>query len=210
MAVWHIEWCERGVGDWSDDVEDGRVGVGSSSGEGEGDILDPELKKWAKTQLTIFINWDFNWRPSWSPLIWSSSSMDQKPNRQYQVGFKVSINWKPSSVLAILKHSNINFPLRQVSLHFLLHPNPFSSFSSSTLLQPHSCGNRMISLRVWKVHKEHNSTIFISTSYLKQDEKKSSKTTFRIKLRLVKVLGTLKKVRRRTHEVQSPGKDKGW
>ena len=32
----------------------------------------------------------------------------------------------------------------------------------------------------------------------------------RIKLRLVKVLGTLKKVRRRTHEVQSPGKDKGW
>ena len=69
MAVWHIEWCERGFGDWSDDVEDGRVGVGSSSGEGEGDILDPELKKWAKTQLTIFINWDFNWRPSWSPLI---------------------------------------------------------------------------------------------------------------------------------------------
>ena len=123
MFVWHIEWCERGVGDWSDDVEDGRVGVGSSSGEGEGDILDPELKKWAKTQLTIFINWDFNWRPSWSPLIWSSSSMDQKPNRQYQVGFKVSINWKPSSVLAILKHFNIIFTLRHVSLHFLLHPN---------------------------------------------------------------------------------------
>ena len=133
MVVWHIGWCERWVGDWSDDVEDGRVGVGSSSGEGEGDILDPELKKWAKTQLTIFINWDFNWRPSWSPLIWSSSSMDQKPNRQYQVGFKVSINWKPSSVLAILKHFNIIFPLRHVSLHFLLHPNPLSSFSSSTL-----------------------------------------------------------------------------